>query len=113
MAVNGQLITRSRGGSDRAGESVCNSGSRTGYDCGIHRDKSYDFSKTLDDGRSANFKYMRKAGYSCLAGDSGGPILYGSQAKGIHYGGQGTSHRYYTHIDDALSMNGLADVKTW
>jgi streptogrisin C len=78
-AGNYRAITSSQGWSaDIVGQTTCITGSNfTGLRCGALKNKSYDVS-TGD----LTYTAGREADVDCNPGDSGGPALYGNQARG-------------------------------
>ena len=71
---------------DVVGEAVCQSGYTTGFWCGT----IYNVNGDIQDNNGVVLHHMRFASFLDGAGDSGGPVFYGNQAKGL-IEGQATS----------------------
>jgi len=94
---------------DATGESVCQSGVTTGFWCGTITNT--DFSAQPAPG--ITLLHMRRATYKTQAGDSGGPVFYGSMAKGVVHG-YVTGNMFdsvYSHVWEVEQQLGLT-VKT-
>ncbi len=88
---------------EATGQVVCRSGVVTGYTCGTLKD--VDFSGTVQSG--ITLVHQRRATPGTEDGDSGGPVYYGTTAKGVIVGTQGgTGWLVYTHIKEAKDALG-------
>lgn len=69
---------------DVIGETSCYSGiNTTSLQCGTLKTKTYSLDETNSDGRRVRYTTGREFSFDCNHGDSGGPVLYGGQARGI------------------------------
>jgi hypothetical protein len=91
---------------DFVGENVCKSGRTTGVTCG--QITSTNFTTRFSDG-AVHYR-QRQATFYAQPGDSGGPVYYGNQSKGIVSAIDSQGYSYYSHIGYGLSELGLTAV---
>ncbi|MDR6227285.1 S1 family peptidase [Desmospora profundinema] len=91
---------------DRVGEAVCKSGRTTGVTCG--QITSTNYTTRFSDG-AVHYR-QRQATFYAQPGDSGGPVYYGSQSKGIVSAIDSRGYSYYSHIGYGLSELGLTAI---
>ncbi len=97
-------------GADTVGDTTCLTGRNfTGIRCGELTQTSVDFE--YSDYKIAS-KYGREVAAACAPGDSGGPVFYGNQARGVISGSISRENRpvtcLYTHIYDDLMGSTIA-----
>lgn len=85
------------------GQVVCKSGYNGGYSCGYLETTS----ETYNEFGHLFYKQRRASAANTLGGDSGGPVYYGTTAKGVVTARQGSSNKLlYTHIKEAKDALG-------
>jgi hypothetical protein len=108
-----RVITSSQGqGADVVGQTSCITGRNfSGLRCGEILNRSFDIDESW-----ASYTWGRELDADCNGGDSGGPALYGNQARGIISAKivrtPGNDTCVYTHIYDNLNQLGLTAVRT-
>lgn len=107
-----RVITSSQGqAADFEGQTSCITGKNfTGLRCGELLNLSHDFN---EDG--IQYSWGRRVDADCNPGDSGGPALYGNEARGIisvKITSPLNDTCVYTHIYDNLNQLGLTAVRT-
>lgn len=102
---------------DAVGQISCITGKNFGgLRCGEIITRGYSVNISLEDGRTLTYTNGREVDADCNPGDSGGPALYGKQARGIisvkvtRFLANDTC--VYVHIGPALNQLGLTDVRT-
>lgn len=86
-------------GGDTIGDTDCNAGAGTNWDCGQITATSFDY---YDYHVSRWFYYARKSDAIGSDGDSGGPHFHVPVAHGIHVGIDWDDQSIYSHIYDVL-----------
>lgn len=97
------MATTQTTGQEVIGQAVCQSSRVSGYTCGTLYAKgfsiTYSGGTTLYDQRSAT--------YTVNSGDSGGPIFYATQARGVQSGKNEAGRAIYSHITNVTSAIGM------
>lgn len=85
------------------GQAVCQSSRVSNYTCGTLYAKG--FSITYTDGTT--LYDQRSATYTVNSGDSGGPVFYTTQARGVQSGVNTAGRAIYSHITNVKSAIGM------
>lgn len=85
------------------GQAVCQSSRVSGYTCGTLYAKG--FSIIYEDGTT--LYDQRSATYTVNDGDSGGPVFYTNQARGVQSGRNEPGRAIYSHITNVKSAIGM------
>lgn len=102
---------------DAVGQVSCITGQNfLGLRCGEIVTRSMDVTMTAHDGRTVSYTGGREVDADCNPGDSGGPALYGNQARGILSAklqrDWANDTCVYVHIEGALNQLGVSQVMT-
>ena len=85
------------------GMAVCQTSRVSGYTCGTLY--AFGFSIVYTDG--TRLLDQRSATYNVASGDSGGPVFYGNEARGVQSGVNTAGRAIYSHISNVLAKVGM------
>ena len=97
------MATTQTTGQEVIGQAVCQSSRVSTYTCGTLYAKG--FSITYTDGTT--LFDQRSATYTVNSGDSGGPVFYTTQARGVQSGVNTAGRAIYSHITNVKSAIGM------